>query len=334
MASDIRQLRAHAGIRALLSYYDKKTGLFATTGWWNSANCVTVLANFALLSSACNVEILDVFANTFQQAQLPPTGFPSFLNDFYDDEGWWALAWLNVYDLTGAPKYLQMAATLFNDMAMGWGGTCGGLRWNKKQNNTDAIENELFMAVAAQLANRTDEPNFFTDWAVKQWSWFKGTEMINADYNVNNGIDGSTCKNDGGVIWTYNQGVVLGAFVELNLAKPDPSLLETAEQIALAAIKRMTDAQGILHDPGEPELGADGPQFKGIFMRNLQILNAVRPRKEFQEFIDNNAESIWVNRMDGDRFGVVWSSLTTTATAATQSSACDALVAALNLSNV
>ena len=102
-----------------------------------------------------------------------------------------------------------------------------------------------------------------------------------------------------------------------------------AERIALAAIKKLTDEKVIPREHGEPNLGADGPQFKGIFVRNLRILQAARPRAEFEEFIERNAESIWRNRGEGDRLGVSWSSPTKEATAATQSSACDALVAAL-----
>ena len=100
----------------------------------------------------------------------------------------------------------------------------------------------------------------------------------NADFNINNGIDASTCKNDGQTVWTYNQGVVLGALVELDIAAPGPSYLEMAERIALAAIQELTDQERMLHDPGEPNLGADGPQFKGIFVRNLQVLQAARPK--------------------------------------------------------
>ena len=322
--------RAIAAIKAVLEYYNSTTGLFESTGWWNSANVLTVLAHFSSSSSSLNSRLLPLFANTFQQAQVPPTGTPSFLNDFYDDEGWWALAWLKVYDLTKEPKYLQMAKDIFEDMALGWGGPCGGVWWNKSKEYTGAIENELFLAAAAQLANRAGNKEYYVQWALKQWEWFQGTGMINADYNINNGIDAASCKNDGQTVWTYNQGVILGALVELDTAAPDPSYLEMAERIALGAIRKLTDEEGILHEPGEPNLGADGPQFKGIFVRNLRVLQAARPNRAFEDFIKKNAESIWRNRGEGDRMGVCWSSPTTEATAATQSSAADALVAALD----
>ena len=268
--------RARDAVKALLEYYNPTTGLFETTGWWNSANVLTVLADFSFSSPSLDSNLLLLFANIFERAQTPPSGTASFLNDFYDDEGWWALAWLRVFDRTKEQKYLQMAVTIFEDMTLGWGGPCGGVWWNKNKEYTGAIENELFLAVAAQLANRAESKEYYIQWALKQWAWFQGTEMVNADYNINNGIDATSCKNDGQTVWTYNQGVILGALVELDIASPDPSYLEMAERIALAAIKKLTDEKGILREHREPNLGADGPQFKGIFVRNLRILQAAR----------------------------------------------------------
>ena len=210
---DVHHLRATTAIKVLLQYYDENTGLFTTTGWWNSANIVTVLADFSSLSSSLNPSLLPLFVNTFQQSQSSSSGNPDFLNDFYDDEGWWALAWLKVYDVVKEETYLQAAARIFEDMTLGWGGPCGGLWWNERKEYTGAIENELFLAVAAQLANRAANKDYYVQWALKQWAWFQDTKMINPDFNINNGIDAKTCKNDGQTVWTYNQGVILVALV-------------------------------------------------------------------------------------------------------------------------
>lgn len=65
-------------------------------------------------------------------------------------------------------------------------------------------------------------------------------------------------------------------------------------------------------------------------MRNLQILQEARPNDRYERFINDNAESIWLNdRGNGDQLGLVWSGPFISADAITQSSACDALVAAV-----
>jgi|SRR5271166_2238044 len=88
----------------------------------------------------------------------------NFLNNNYDDEGWWALAWIKAYDLTNEPKYLDMAKTIFADMIDGWDDTCsGGLFWAKGHNGPDgkiyknSIPNELLLAVAAGFCLRLNK---------------------------------------------------------------------------------------------------------------------------------------------------------------------------------
>lgn len=122
--------------------------------------------------------------------------------------------------------------------------------------------------------------------------------MINADWNMNNGINAETCKNGGRPVWTYNQGVILGALVELNIAAPDPSYLDTAEQIAFAAIRKLTDDNGVLHEPREPNLGVDRPHFKWILVRGLGVLQGVGSRKEWRDGEGKDMESVGGENMD------------------------------------
>lgn len=118
---------AVAGINQMITYYSAADGLFSGD-WWNSANAVTVLADFqqcfpsqgAAVTSALFPTVLTVAPKTY--------GFTNFLNGFYDDELWWALAWIQVYDVTNNVQYLDMAATIFEDAKSVWGtATCGGL---------------------------------------------------------------------------------------------------------------------------------------------------------------------------------------------------------------
>jgi predicted alpha-1,6-mannanase (GH76 family) len=123
--------------------------------------------------------------------------------------------------------------------------------------------------------------------------------------------------------------VILGGLSVLAKQSGDPKPLEVAQSIALAAMARLTDLDGILHDPCEPgRCGNDAVQFKGIFARNLAVLNSAAPVPGFRTFLRTNAESIWKNRDADSRFGVVWSGPSDVKNAATQVSALDALVAA------
>jgi predicted alpha-1,6-mannanase (GH76 family) len=82
-----------------------------------------------------------------------------------------------------------------------------------------------------------------------------------------------------------------------------------AKVIADAAIQNLTDSNGILHDPCEPDCGADGSQFKGVFARNLQILQQYSPEDRYATFLESNADSIWANDRSkrGDKLSLIWS---------------------------
>lgn len=66
-------------------------------------------------------------------------------------------------------------------------------------------------------------------------------------------------------------------------------------------------------------------------MRNLQALQQAAPHHAYKTFIDRNADSIWEKARSRKRnlLGVVWSGPFDAAIASTQSSALDALVAAV-----
>ena len=321
------QKQTLAGIDKLQSSYTQSTGLYQSTGWWNSANALTMLADYSLV--AHSVSYNTVFSNSFQQAQKTSSGF---LNNYYDDEGWWALAWIAAYDLTHMHQYLDMASSIFTDMSGGWDTTCsGGIWWSKDKTYKNAIANELFLSVAAHLANRVapSARSSYLAWANKEWAWFQQSGMINSQNLINDGLDLSTCKNNGQNTWTYNQGVILGGLVELNRAQRSPQLLATAQTIANAAITHLSDANGVLHDTCEPNCGADGVQFKGIFLRNLMALSFAVPSPQYGTFAVANAESIWNHSRDtSNAFGQVWSGPFDAENAGSQSSALDAFVAA------
>ncbi|MGA2048188.1 MAG: glycoside hydrolase family 76 protein [Terracidiphilus sp.] len=325
--------RAAHGIRTLQGWYNSSTGLYDTTGWWNSGNAITVLVDYARLSKSKQYN--SVLANTYTAAQKAN---PGFLNKFYDDEGWWALAWIDAFDLTGDQRYLSIAKSIFADMADGWDDTCGGgIWWSKDRRYKNAIANELFFSVAAHLANRDSSSSTqYLDWANKEWNWFAGSGMINAQDLINDGLVTSTgqnsvtgCKNNGQTTWSYNQGVVLGGLTELAKLNPDPSLPRSAQKIAIAAIDRLVDSNGVMHDACEPNCGADGVQFKGIFVRNLIALYGADPQVAYKSFVDTNANVIWTHSQGTNfQFGQVWSGPFDAGNAGSESSALDAIVGA------
>jgi hypothetical protein len=331
--------QAANGIQTLQSWYVPNSGLYQKpTDWWNSANAITVLVDYSRMAD--NTLYLGVVASTFANANKA-YGITNFINDSNDDEGWWAVAWIDAWDLTKTPDYLAMAETIFADMTTQWDtATCGGGVWWSKDLKTspykNAVTNELFLEIAASLANReTDRRRKaqYLAWARKEWQWFKTSGMINSSNMVNDGLNASNpafCVNNNGITWTYNQGVILGGLVELSRADHDPDLLLQAKAIADATMTNLVTVDGILREPKSE--GPDLPQFKGIFMRNLVRLNNAAPNARYKAFADANADSILRNDQGANhQFGEHWEGPFDSGDGTRQTAALDALIAAMEM---
>ncbi len=303
----------------LQQWYNRR-GLWDTTGWWNAANCVEAMENVMVAKNGG--EYLSVLDRTFRGNSRT-----NFLNEYYDDEGWWALAWIRAFDLTGETRYLKMSKTIFADMADSWDSHCdGGIWWRKDKHYKNAIANELFLLAAVRLHQRTpgdNGTNSYLGWATREWEWFKKIGMINSRNLINDGLN-RQCENNHQTTWTYNQGVIIGGLTELYKSTGDTNYLNEALAIGDAAIAALNDGKGILAESCEPDRcgGADVPQFKGIFVRYLAGLYDLTRKPAYYQFLILNARSVWAKDRDhDDRFGLRWNGQIDTVDAARHSSA-------------
>jgi predicted alpha-1,6-mannanase (GH76 family) len=312
-------------------------------GWWNAANAIEALVDYSLLAGTNFFS--SVITHTYEKNVKN-----NFFCNYYDDEGWWALAWIKTYDFTQDERYLVSADTLFEDMCKGWDDVCGGgVWWKKDRTYKAAIQNELFLTVAARLFERSADASYL-EWADKEWDWFQKSGMLNAQSLVNNGLN-EACQNDGQPAWTYNQGVILSGLVEMYRIKQSRGetdatyFLQQAQAIADAAITTLVNENGILTEPCEANNGCDGngTQFKGIFMRHLGYLcrtlreenNDSSSYERYRQFIVKNADSIWANdRNSQNQFGLKWAGPVDATDASRQSSALDAFNAAISFNSL
>jgi hypothetical protein len=323
--------RAAAAMVPLQAWYNTSTGLWQTNDWWTSANQLEAVVDYTRETG--DMKYLADLENTFVKNQA--SNFDRY--GFYDDDGWWAITWIKAYDLTQKTKYLDMAKTIFKRMSGGWDTKCGGgIYWASAKNtqdglkNKNAIPNSLFMQTAAKLHLRTPGdmgPGSFLDWAQRDWAWFKGTGMLTAKHQVIDSLDGLTTCKPTGPIFTYNNGVLLGALVDLAAGTGDKTLLDEADAIAHATMSMMNDGKGTLK---EAPCGGDiCTQFKGVFMRNLLLLYQTKPAADLAMYARHQSDAIWMTtRNDMDQLGYQWHLPFDKATASRQSSALDALIAA------
>lgn len=314
-------------VDALVRAYDQRTGIWPTTGWWNSANAVTALTDHMLVTG--DERYVWVLANTFDRKRSAAYG--NFTNYLIDDTGWWALAWIRAYDLTQEQRYLTTAQIAADFMWEHHDDVCGGgLWWSTTRQYKNAVTNELYVKVAAELDVRLGGGTKYLDQALSVWTWFEQTGMINDELLVNDGLDDS-CTNNGDVAWTYNQGVVLGALVALHEATGDASYLDRARELAdVSTTSPALHVDGVLTEVCEQDgCGIDGPSFKGIYVRNLGELDRALPDHPYRDYLIEQATTVQENnRIDGDRYGLHWAGPVDFANSATQASVVDLFTAA------
>lgn len=238
----------------------------------------------------------------------------TFLNEFYDDMEWNALAMLRAYDATNDPKYKEAVEAVWADIKTGWNPTMGGgIAWRKAM---PYYKNTPANAPAAILATRLYKKFGNADdlvWANKIYTWLKDSL-----YNKSTGwvYDGINSDNDGkkNTTWkfTYNQGTFIGAALELYKATNDAGYLNDAIQ---AANFTLTDntltnfTDNLLRDEG----GGDGGLFKGVFVRYLtELIQAPgmvsTDKQRYINFVKHNAQTLWSKGTDKNNllYGSYW----------------------------
>jgi predicted alpha-1,6-mannanase (GH76 family) len=217
--------------------------------------------------------------------------FRSWTNDYYDDVAWLGLALHRARDVVDARPAL---AAITAQLREGWtdhGG--GGIWWRRK----DTFKNVPANGPAAILLARAgvDRADSQRARAMTQWM-----ERSLRDPETDLMWDGLHVDAEGGVgevvtvIYTYCQGVHLGACVEM--AEQDPNGPWTALAArTVRAVRAHLAPGGVLRGHG----GHDGGLFTGILTRYLADAAIRLPAAEGDTaagLVLDSAEALWRNR--------------------------------------
>ncbi|MCA0294848.1 MAG: glycoside hydrolase [Actinobacteria bacterium] len=194
----------------------------------------------------------------------------SLFNDYFDDMLWYALAILRLRDATGDPSYVADAVAIWDHVVEhGWNPTFGAsLAWRKQQlyyKNTPA--NGPLSILSSRLAARTADSRY-RPMAIAAFDWIT-TTLASADGFIEDGINR---EQDGRIDtqwrFTYNQGLYVGAALELFHLTGERSYLALAERTATTAIDQLA-RDGVFPDEGD---GGDEGLFKGVYYRYAALL--------------------------------------------------------------
>ncbi|WP_327399938.1 glycoside hydrolase family 76 protein [Streptomyces sp. NBC_01288] len=333
--------RARAAADALMTSYDPYNGWWPSS-WWNSAATLTSVIDFAKTTGTHDYDW--IIARTFDQNKgVFPAGTRSsdaiegdFISRSIDDSGWWAIAWIDAYDYTHDARYLNEAVTIANYVQQYWDtSTCGGgVWWDRERTYKNAVTNGQYLWLTTALHQRIAGDTVWLQRAKTSAAWYKASGMINSAGLVNDGLS-SSCANNGSTVWSYNQGLAIGAFTELWKTTGDSSMLTTARTLADAAISNpQLTVGGVLTescDIGSASCDDNQKQFKGIFMRNFADLARATGSTTYRAYIQKQADTLWaLDRSTLNTLGERWAGTTPNQTDwRTQAGALGALTAAV-----
>lgn len=225
----------------------------------------------------------------------------SFFNGFFDDMLWCGMAILRLYDATGKLLYLDDAKAIWEHVVKrGWNDQQGySVAWRKHRQvykNTPA--NGPFVIFSCRLAQHIPDPRY-TRYAQTAYDWLTNNLVDRHSGFVADGINRKG-RIDTQLRFTYNQGLYVGAAVELSHLSGNLHLLQQASRTALTAIEELA-SNGLFRTEGD----GDGGLFKGVYYRYAGLLLAdLDPGSAtalaLGGFIRSSTDALWECSFRGD----------------------------------
>jgi predicted alpha-1,6-mannanase (GH76 family) len=214
----------------------------------------------------------------------------SWVNDYYDDMAWLALALERSGRLAGVerPKALKKLAEQFLNAWVPEDG--GGIPWRKQDQFFNAPANGPAAIFLARYEDRLRRAQQMSD-------WIDETLIDPETHLVFDGIKaGSLVRAQ----YTYCQGVVIGLDVELAARTKDPEHATRVHRLVKAVRDNMAP-DGVIKGAG----GGDGGLFNGILARYLALVVTTLPqnapadaeaRDTARTLVLTSAQAAWDNR--------------------------------------
>ncbi|AEF42494.1 glycoside hydrolase family 76 protein [Hoyosella subflava] len=225
-------------------------------------------------------------------------------NSYYDDMAWLGLALERSSRLAGVSRKDKAIETLTRELTESWSPEKGGgLPWRRKDDFFNTPANGPAAILLARTGN-VDRAEEIADWIY--------ANLV----DIERGLIYDGVRGDGTVeraIYTYCQGVVLGAGTELAIRTAAPRHSERVRTL-VAAVSTELAPRGVIRTAG----GGDGGLFQGILARYLAFVATSLPahhehdhqtRRMARGIVLRSAEAAWRNHLDapgGPLFGANW----------------------------
>jgi predicted alpha-1,6-mannanase (GH76 family) len=295
--------------RLMLSYWRGSDGYLSgapggatNAGYWIFAQALDAVLDGAVRTQGARFVGLVETLYRAQDAR-------GWSRDFFDDETWMTLALLRAFDATGESKYLGRAEALFADvMDNGWDGGSGGIWWNRTHTQKATASNLGPVIAGVRLSKHTGNSAYLA-FAKKAYAHWAATAVDTKTHAV-----ADHAMPSGQLVWwrfSYNEGLFVGASVELWRVTHDPAYLDAARATGAYMVAHETTSTSggkVLFDGKDATCTGDCAAFKGIAYRYLaELLDADPAQTGVQDLLASSAHAIWDDaRGASGRFGADW----------------------------
>jgi hypothetical protein len=230
----------------------------------------------------------------FDGTTAPPTG-PGGAK-YYDDNDWVGIELVRAYKLTRDASVLASAEQIMAFEMAGWSTDAalpcpGGIPFSNIAENTDrnTVTNAPAAELAVQLYFATGNAAY-VQFAEMAYEWVRHclqqSSGLYSDHITQSGVIEP-------MVWSYNQGTMIGAGTLLYQATRNPAFLYQARQTARAALAYFTPER----------LGSEIPFFPSVYFRNLLYLDSVTHDPPGPKIAQAYVDYSWQNlRLSDDLF--------------------------------
>lgn len=286
ISSDCKDNAERAFQSLITLYWDSTRKIFYSTNtkknnlnyWWQAHGLNAMIDASIRVNNDRYFNMISDFHNGIKKANN------GYTNDYYDDMAWMGIALLRAYELTNLNEYLNTSILLWHDIKTGWNdNNGGGIAWNKQMlNYKNTPSNATTAILSFRLHNVTQDQQYY-NLGEKIMVWLQNTLVDETSGMVWDGI-GRTDDNkiDNNWLFTYNQGIYIGACIELYKISNNEIWRDRAIKTADNAITTFGGNFNIFKDEGT----GDGGLFKGILVRYLKYLSD-------QQFVEKNKSTTY-----------------------------------------
>jgi len=273
--------------------------------YWPNAHALDIAVDGYLRTSSATFKgrMSDLIAGVYAK------NGNTWINYYYDDMEWMALANLRAYAATNDVAFKNVTDVLWADIKGGWSDALGGGIWWRKDNSSKNTPSNMPAAILAARLYEAFKNEDDLNWAKKIYAWEKSVLYESTTGLVYDNIASDGTKNTS---WkfTYNQGTFIGAALELYKITNDVTYLNDAIKAADYTLNSgFYTSNGVLKDEG----GGDGGLFKGVFVRyfnRLIIEGGVEGGKKtvYINFMKKCGETLWSKGTNKEYvlFGSAW----------------------------